>query len=453
MKHRFNRARSIYGQVLMAMLVIGSLSASNAQRITWLGTLGGDWSQAYSVTPDGAVVVGISIDSQFRYRAFRWDRLNGMRDLGTLGGRNSMAYSISADGNKIVGTSEIAADGSERATLWDQGTPVNLGALSYWWQRSGAYAISADGRYVGGYSYTDQNTWGGVPNRACRWDLSQNPPSIELLDGRQIILPPDIRRPTGVGSCVLAISADGKAMTGFWGYGWGYGGFYWNDEVQNPNLFNDKLYPLYGLSNPYGHIGRGTGYGISADGKVIVGYATDSLLNIRAARYVLDPSTNQLGGPEFLGGLGGDFGIALAANHDGSVVVGWATLASGEGRAFIWNASTGMRDLNTAYPGVVADGSILERATAISPNGRYIVGIGYNASTRRREAFLLDVAGQLHYPSGDVNQDGCVDDFDLLTVLFNFGSSDSQADLNGDRVVDDADILLVLFNFGNGCQQ
>lgn len=52
---------------------------------------------------------------------------------------------------------------------------------------------------------------------------------------------------------------------------------------------------------------------------------------------------------------------------------------------------------------------------------------------------------------GDVNGDGCVDDADLLIVLFAFGGSDPNADVNGDGIVDDADLLIVLFNFGNGC--
>lgn len=52
---------------------------------------------------------------------------------------------------------------------------------------------------------------------------------------------------------------------------------------------------------------------------------------------------------------------------------------------------------------------------------------------------------------GDVNGDDCIDDADLLAVLFAFGSSDPDADLNGDDMVDDADLLTVLFNFGVGC--
>jgi len=53
---------------------------------------------------------------------------------------------------------------------------------------------------------------------------------------------------------------------------------------------------------------------------------------------------------------------------------------------------------------------------------------------------------------GDVDGDGCVDDADLLQVLFAFGATGSNpADVNGDSLVDDADLLIVLFNFGAGC--
>lgn len=57
------------------------------------------------------------------------------------------------------------------------------------------------------------------------------------------------------------------------------------------------------------------------------------------------------------------------------------------------------------------------------------------------------------YRSGDVNQDGCVDDADLLELLLAFGNTGVElaADINDDGIVDDADLLTVLFHFGSGC--
>jgi hypothetical protein len=56
--------------------------------------------------------------------------------------------------------------------------------------------------------------------------------------------------------------------------------------------------------------------------------------------------------------------------------------------------------------------------------------------------------------NGDVDNNGCIDDADLLAVLFAFGQTGSnlgRVDVNCDEVVDDADLLRVLFNFGSGC--
>jgi len=53
---------------------------------------------------------------------------------------------------------------------------------------------------------------------------------------------------------------------------------------------------------------------------------------------------------------------------------------------------------------------------------------------------------------GDINEDGVVDDADLLMVLFAFGQECPLfciEDQNDDGIVDDADLLIVLFNFGN----
>ena len=122
---------------------------------------------------------------------------------------------------------------------------------------------------------------------------------------------------------------------------------------------------------------------------------------------------------------GGNRSEAWGVSADGSVVVGWSYNAAGQRRAVRWTAS-GIEDLNRTYASLLTDGSMLFDACAISPNGRYIVGWGYNDATGL-EAFLLDTQGTPPCTlNGDVNGDGIVDDADLLTVLFNFGNRCGQ---------------------------
>jgi probable HAF family extracellular repeat protein len=162
--------------------------------------------------------------------------------------------------------------------------------------------------------------------------------------------------------------------------------------------------------------GRSEAYAVSADGAVVVGWAWNAAWQPRAFRWTAS------GGMQDLGTLGGLASWAYGVSADGSVVVGWADDAAGQERAFRWTASRGMEDLNTTYASLLTNGSHLEWATAISPDGRYIVGWGYNAATGRTEAFLLDTGRSRCTLDGDVNGDGIVDDADLLIVLFNFGN-------------------------------
>jgi probable HAF family extracellular repeat protein len=207
-----NRFNALLSACVMPLIATTGWS----QSLTWLGTLGGSSSEAWSVSADGSVVVGGAWNAAGRWRAFRWTASGGMRNLGTLGGDESVAYGVSADGSVVVG-----------------------------------WAYNAAGQ-----------------RRAFRWTAA--------------------------------------------------------------------------------------------------------------------------GGMQDLGTLGGDASWALGVSADGSVVVGWAYNAAEQRRAFRWTASGGMENLNTTYANLLTPGSYLERATAISPDGRYIVGRGYNAATGRHEAFLLD---------------------------------------------------------------
>jgi probable HAF family extracellular repeat protein len=108
-----------------------------------------------------------------------------------------------------------------------------------------------------------------------------------------------------------------------------------------------------------------------------------------------------------LGTLGGDWSEAYGVSADGSVVVGWADNAVGQRRAFRWTAAGGMEDLNTTYASLLTpNGSVASVVHyAISPDGRYIVGRGYNAATNRDwEAFLLDTQPSFTAHNGDVDR-------------------------------------------------
>ena len=118
--------------------------------------------------------------------------------------------------------------------------------------------------------------------------------------------------------------------------------------------------------------------GVSLDGSIVVGAAENAAGQRHAFRWMA-------GRMEDLGTLGGDESSAHDVSADGSVVVG-----KSNGRAFRWTSKGGMEDLNETYAHLLTNGSELRAAYAISPNGRYIVGHGYNAITKRLEAFLLD---------------------------------------------------------------
>ena len=406
---------------LMAWLAYGwTLSITNplnAQSLTWLGTIGHPMSTARGVSDDGSAVTGWFTRSDGKNFASRWTPSRGMQNLGTLPQHHtSEANGISGDGNRIVGVAfyQVPYGGSWRAFLW---TPQNgmrdLGQLP----GSGvnrADAISGDGSVIVG---TGLDYGGAV--RAFRWTSSSGMVSLGTLGGSE--------------SRAFGVSRNGSVIVG---WSLNHLGERWAFVWRNPAQGMQGLYPLAACC--------GEAYGVSDNGLVIAGRAHSAVTERwHACLWTWNGSDYS---PRDLGTLGGNESQALACTNN-QIAVGWAHNAAGQRRAFRWTPSAGMIDLTAVYASLLSPGSYLELANDITPDGRFIVGQGYNAATGRREAYLLDTLCRGH--NGDVDNNGCVDDADLLAVLFAFGTSD--ADANGDGIVDDADLLQVLFNFGSGC--
>lgn len=111
----------------------------------------------------------------------------------------------------------------------------------------------------------------------------------------------------------------------------------------------------------------------------------------------------------------------------------YAVRDNGSDARFLWRFQLPFNYFGNNAPSVGPDGTV------------YIAASRDNADPQILYAFAPA-------PAGDINADGCIDDADLLAVLFNFGATGClPEDVNADGVVDDADLLEVLFNFGTGC--
>jgi len=143
-----NRFNALLSACVLSLIA----TAGWSQSLTWLGTLGGVRSEAYGVSADGAVVVGMAENAAGQPRAFRWTASGGMQDLGDLGGGESWAQGVSADGAVVVGWSYSLAAEYYRAFRWTaSGGMQDLGTLpgSVY---SLALGVSADGSVVVGWA-------------------------------------------------------------------------------------------------------------------------------------------------------------------------------------------------------------------------------------------------------------------------------------------------------------
>ncbi|GIV11225.1 MAG: hypothetical protein KatS3mg020_0716 [Fimbriimonadales bacterium] len=190
----------------------------------------------------------------------------------------------------------------------------------------------------------------------------------------------------------------------------------------------------------------------------IVGTAITDSAGTAALSYTL-PLTLPLGNQTLRVEFAGDstYATSFATNTlsvqpvrvQGQVALQGVVNPQGVAVRFMLQAGNQQETVNTtlgANGGFAFDTQLTGAATVrvSTPNGVWLC-----AQTSATLSNLVTLNFALN--AGDLNQDGVIDDADILQILFAFGSNNSQADVNRDGIVDDADLLTVLFNFGNGC--
>lgn len=379
-RHAFARAprQSIYRPsitLLRAGIALGAASTAmsiglsvraqdvGAPGLTWLGYPAGgyDVSYAYDVSADGGVVVGTANSADLSQLAFRWDADMGMV---ALPGSGADGRGVSGDGTTVIGYHFVPSGGGGthvEAFRWTQdGGLASLGTGGY--TSSVADGVSSDGSVVvGSVSGAGQNVafaWTEAGGMQLLGWLGGGAPSSRAMDvsDNGIVVGNGRMAAGGYQAFYKDLgSADGLQGLGFFG-----GGNYSRAEA----ITNDARY-IAGEASDVAGIGHAVRWAQDAGG---YGNAV-----------ALDDGTGWL------------YSEATDISSDGATVVGqYILMDEADGTvAFRWTEASGAQSLDAwlAGTGVVLDGWILREATAISDDGKTIVGWG-EASGERYQAYI-----------------------------------------------------------------
>ena len=341
--------RCCVSSAILAVTGVGLTCSVNAQ-LSFTG-LGIRSSGMIGVSNDGSIVGGGSLD------AFRWTTATGAVELPNLPDHDSnFGSGVSGNGAVIVGwSSSETAITAFRHTAGEgiSALPTLEGATATF-----AWGVSADGSIVVG----DSQPVTGSAQQATRWIGSNDPELLPFLPG-------------GDRSRAQAISADGSTIVGF---------AYDSDGQQVAVRWSGDEDPV--------ELGTGTdrdvvfsnALGVSADGRFIVG---ENFIDPehRSEAFLWSTETGTVG----LGLLEGSaYTQATGVSADGSIVIG-----VGPAEGFVWTPETGMLNLLETLRNSFGLGEQLLDwggllPTALSPDGRYIVGTGTHNS--ESEPWLLD---------------------------------------------------------------
>jgi hypothetical protein len=216
---------------------------------------------------------------------------------------------------------------------------------------------------------------------------------------------------------------------------------HFDDGQGNDNIYLDLHDVVNNQSTYLGAVAVGSGEG-TVDQGVKAGFDNSNLAGVTS-------NPNNIGNP-------------ATATTGLEVAIPLSALGNPQGEIKILALLTGGADLGDACRGTYLSNQSLPAMNIGNPSQQFPNAAWARCPDPPFDSFpfsFVALAGT-HYvsvqpcpagPEGDVDGNGCVDDADLLIVLFNFGNAGGQGNVNGDNIVDDADLLIVLFNFGAGC--
>ena len=277
------------------------------------------------------------------------------RGLGDLPGGKYISLALDVSMNGVVVGNSKSEKGDEAFRWTAEGGLQGLGDLPNGHFMSQAYAVSSDGTRIVGFGSPPCSKYPAC-TQAFVWTEAQGMKGLGNLSGRE-----------GAGAA-LAVSADGRVIVGY--------GF---DE----NIFDNAVMWTPG-ANPVRLFESARtkpdskAHDVSENGLVVVGHMTKSGKK-EAFRWTAEDGVVGIGAPP-----GGFSSMAAAVSGDGSVIVGsfWGTSTSG--RAFRWTGQGGMVEL-ADLPGGISEGN----ASDISADGTLIIGSGFGQE-RIRSAVIWD---------------------------------------------------------------
>ena len=307
---------------------------------------------------------GVAVGNVMNVDHVMWNEGSGLITIGEISGEEPISgtTSISNDAKYISGTMTNPQSGKSEMARYDTATKTwtYLGDLGPDTDGSSAWGMTSDGSAVVGLGFTS-----GWEAHAIKWTQATG-----LVDLGSTV--------EAASSRANAISADGTVVVGWQDDDFGDRfAVYWKNNVQNFILNGTNSF-------------TGEGQAVTPDGSTIVGTA-----EAEEAGFVWNVTDGYTSikhpDPMYIGG-------ATGVSDDGKTVIGYfrpwgAPATSGEG--FIWTKETGTLNLNEYVASLGYDdlGITFALPLGISPNGKYIVGLG--ASANGLNGFAIKLADNL----------------------------------------------------------